>query len=193
MIALLLGLALFLGTHSVRIFAEDFRGRQIAHRGLLQWKGLYSLVSLAGLVLIIWGYGLSREEAVVLWNPPLWTRHLAALVTLPAFVLLVAAYVPGNEFAMRLRHPMILGVKAWALAHLIANGRLGDVVLFGSFLLWAILDFRAARQRDRTGQVPAVVRATPVGTGATIVIGLGLWVAFAFWLHVHLIGVAPFG
>ena len=192
MSALILGLLIFLGAHSVRIFAEDWRGERIARLGPYGWKGLYALVSLVGLGMIVWGYGLSREHAVVVWDPPVWTRHIAALLTIPAFVLLTAAYVPGNRIKAALGHPMVLSVKLWAFAHLIANGRLGDVVLFSAFLAWAVLDFRAARQRDRLAgtRYPA---GTATRDAITVTLGLALWWAFAGYLHVWLIGVRPFG
>ncbi len=192
MMVLILGLALFLGTHSVRILADDWRTRQIARLGEGVWQGLYALASLAGFVLIAWGYGLARAEPVVLWAPPVWTRHLGALLTVPAFVLLVAAYVPGTRIKAAVGHPMVLGVKVWALAHLIANGALADVVLFGTFLVWAVLDFSAARRRDR-----AAGTRYPAGPATrdllAVVIGLAAWVAFALYLHAALIGVPPFG
>ncbi|MDP1900129.1 MAG: NnrU family protein [Rubrivivax sp.] len=191
MTLLLIGLVLFLGVHSVRIVAEGWRGHTIQRLGEGPWKGLYSLLSLAGFALIVWGYGAARMQPVVLWAPPLWTRHLAALLTLPAFVLLVAAYVPGNSLKARLRHPMVLGVKTWALAHLIANHTLADLLLFGAFLVWGLLDFRAARQRDRRLNVlypPGHVGPTVV----TVVVGTVAWAAFAFWAHAPLIGVRPF-
>jgi uncharacterized membrane protein len=153
MTVLILGLILFLGAHSVRIFAEGWRGRFIAQRGEGAWKGLYSLVSIVGFGLIIWGYGLARAQPVVLWAPQLWARHLASLLMLFAFILLAAAYVPKNGIKAWVHHPMVLGVKVWALAHLLANHTLADLLLFGSFLVWAVLDFRSARQRDRAGPV----------------------------------------
>lgn len=192
MTLLILGLVVFLGAHSVRIFADDWRARQITRLGAGPWKGIYSVVSLVGFVLIIWGYGLARAEPIVIWNPPLWTRHVAALLTVPAFILLTAAYIPRNSIKAKLRHPMILGVKIWALAHLLANGMLADVLLFGAFLLWAVLDFRSSRQRDRaSGASPAP--GTVGGTIAATVIGLAAWAVFAFWLHARWIGVDPFG
>jgi uncharacterized membrane protein len=191
MTLLLLGLVMFLGVHSVRIVAEGWRGRMLARLGPGTWKALYSLLSLAGLVLITWGYGAARMQPLVLWAAPLWTRHLAALLTLPAFVMLVAAYVPGNAIKARLRHPMVLGVKTWALAHLIANNTLADLLLFGGFLLWALLDYRSARQRDRASSVIYLPgRAAP--TVVTVVVGLIAWGAFAFWAHALLFGVRPF-
>ena len=187
---LVLGLVLFLGVHSVRIVADGWRTQTLARVGEMPWKGLYSLVSAVGLALIVWGYGLTRQQPVVLWVPPIGMRHAAALLTLIAFVLLAAAYVPRNAIKARLHHPMVLGVKVWALAHLLSNGNLADVLLFGSFLLWAVLSFRAARQRDRamnTGYAPG----TAAGTGVAVVVGAVAWVGFAFWAHAWLIGVAP--
>ena len=113
---------------------------------------MYTVISIVGFGLIIWGYGLARAQPVVLWAPQLWARHLAALLMLFAFILLAAAYVPKNGIKAWVHHPMVLGVKVWALAHLLANHTLADLLLFGSFLVWAVLNFRAARARDRAGQ-----------------------------------------
>jgi uncharacterized membrane protein len=191
MIVLVLGLAIFLGVHSLRIFADDWRSAQMGRIGENAWKGLYSLFSLVGLVLIIWGYGLSRNTPVELWSPPVFTRHLSGLLMLLSFVLLAAAYVPGTRIRQVLGHPMVLGVKTWAFAHLIANGRLGDLVLFGAFLVWAIVLYAASRRRDRKA---GTVR--PKGSASrdalAVVIGIVAWAAFAFWLHAALIGVRPF-
>ena len=192
MILLTLGLVLFLGVHSVRIVAEDFRARQIARMGHNAWKGLYTLASIVGIALIVWGFGLARRQPLVLWSTPPWLMHVAALITIVAFVFVAAAYVPGNGIKARLHHPMVLGVKVWALAHLLANGNLADLLLFGGFLLWAVLCFRAARQRDRVGSVvypPGRLGPTLVAVMA----GLALWAGFAFWAHGALIGVRPFG
>ena len=192
MTILLAGLLIFLGAHSVRIFAEDWRNRTIDRMGANTWKGLYSLVSGVGLALIIWGFGLARQQPVQVWSPPTGMRHLASLLLLVSFVLLAAAYVPGNRIRARLRHPMVLGVKLWAVAHLLANGNLAHMMLFGAFLVWAVLDFRAARARDRlTGTVPSTGSAG--ATGVTVAIGVGAWIAFSLWLHGLLIGVRPFG
>ena len=194
MTLLILGLLLFLGIHSVRIVADDWRARFIAGRGAMTWKGLYSVIAIAGFVLICVGFGQARQQPVVLWSPPRWTHDLAGLLTLAAFVLVTAAYVPGNAVKARLKDPMILGVKTWALAHLLANGTLADVILFGSFLAWAVLDFRAVRRRRAAGLEAGPT--TPVsGARTAIAIGVGVvaWAAFAFWLHRVLIGVAPFG
>jgi uncharacterized membrane protein len=189
---LVLGVVLFLGVHSVRVLADDWRGSLIARRGEGAYKGLYSLASIVGFALIVWGYGLSRTAPVDLWMPPVWTRHLAALLTIPAFVLLAAAYVPGTRIKAAVGHPMVLGVKVWAFAHLIANGRLADVVLFGGFLAWAVLLYIASRRRDRRAGTRYV--AGPASRDMTaIAAGIVAWAAFAFWLHGVLIGVRPFG
>ena len=192
MTLLILGLLLFLGTHSVRIVADDWRTAQLSRLGETRWKGLYSLLSIAGFVLLVWGYGLARQQPVLLWSPPRLMNHLAALLLLLSFVLLAAAYVPRNLFKAKIGHPMILSVKTWALAHLLANGNLAEVLLFASFLLWAVASFQAARKRDRaTGAVyPA---ATAGGSAAALLVGLLAWAIFSFWLHAPLIGVAPFG
>ncbi len=194
MLTLLLGLFLFLGVHSVRIVADPWRTRFIATRGLGTWKGLYALVAIAGFALIVVGFGQARQQPVVLWSPPRWTRDLAGLLTLASFVLLVAAYVPGNAIKARLHDPMILGVKVWALAHLLANGTLSDVLLFGSFLAWSVFDFRAARRRRSAGiDVAPTGPVSNARTAITVVVGIVAWIAFAFHAHAWLIGVRPFG
>ena len=191
MTILILGLLLFLGAHSTRIFADDWRTAQLKRLGEGPWKGIYSLVSLAGFALIVWGFSLARQQPMVLWSPPTAMRHITALLTLIAFVLLAATYVPRNSIKSRLHHPMVLSVKTWAFAHLLANGRLADVVLFGAFLAWAVACYAAARKRDRAAgtQYPA---GSTGATAATVLVGVAIWALFAFWLHGLLIGVRPF-
>ena len=192
MLVLLLGLLVFLGVHSIRIVADGWRTATLARIGEPAWKGVFALLSVVGFVLIVWGFSLARQQPVQLWMPPRGMRHLAALLTLIAFVLLAATYVPRNAIKARLHHPMVLSVKVWALAHLLANGNLAHVVLFGTFLVWAALSFRAARARDRVaGTVyPA---GTAAGTGITLVVGVASWALFAFWAHGALIGIRPIG
>jgi uncharacterized membrane protein len=192
MTALILGLLLFLGAHSVRIVAEPWRTRTIARIGAGAWKGAYSVLSAVGLVLIVWGYGVARQDPVALWAPMLWARHLAGLLTLVAFVLLAAAYVPGNGIKAKLHHPMVLGVKVWALAHLLANHTLADLLLFGGFLLWAVLDYRAARRRDAADGT-TYPPGSLARSGIAVVAGLAAWAFFAFWAHGAWFGVRPFG
>jgi uncharacterized membrane protein len=192
MLALILGLVVFLGVHSSRIVADGYRRSVIERHGQNLWKGVYSLLSLVGFVLIVWGYAAARQEPVVLWGAPTWARHLASLLTLGAFVLLVAAYVPRNGIKARLHHPMVLGVKTWALAHLLANNTLADLLLFGGFVVWAVLSYRAARARDRAAGTtyPA---GTAAATAMAVGVGIAAWALFAFWGHQALIGIGPFG
>ncbi len=192
MTALIVGLLIFLGVHSVRIVAEPWRTGVRARIGENAWKGAYSLASLAGFALLVWGYGQARLDPVPLWAPMLWARHLAALLMLVSFILLAAAYVPGNGIKARLHHPMVLGVKVWALAHLLANHTLADLLLFGGFLAWAVLCFRAARQRDRAAGTVYPPGSLPK-TGVTVVAGTAAWAGFSFWAHAAWIGVRPFG
>jgi uncharacterized membrane protein len=192
MTILVLGLIIFLGVHSVRMLANEWRSAQIARIGEGPWKGLYSLASVLGLVLIVWGYGAARSNPAILWNPPDWTKQLTIVLTLVAFVLVAAAYVPGTRIKAWLGHPMVAGVKVWALAHLIGNGTLAGVILFGSILVWAIVNFAASRRRDRAAGVtyPA---GTLAGDAIAVFVGAIAWVIFAFFLHGWLIGVRPLG
>jgi uncharacterized membrane protein len=192
MALLILGLVIFLGAHSIRIFANDWRGRQLARIGEKRWKGLYAIVSIVGFVMICWGFGLARHQPVLLYVPPLWLRHLNALFTLLAFILVAAAYVPNNHLKARLGHPMLASVKTWAFGHLLATGMLHDVVLFGAFLLWAVVDFVSSRRRDRLAGV-SYPAGTMKGDIITLVAGIVAWAIFAFVLHAWLIGVNPMG
>ena len=189
MILLVLGLVLFLGVHSVSIFAEPFRDRMAAkNEGL--WKGGYALASLAGIVLVCMGYADARTAPTPLWASPGWMSHVAALLLLPVFVLFVAPYLPGRISAAA-KHPQLVAVKLWALAHLLVNGNLADVVLFGGFLAWAVADRISLKRRTpRT-----LVTAPPSGANDAIavVLGLAIYVGFVFWAHAALIGIAPFG
>ncbi len=192
MVYMLAGLVIFLGVHSVRVFANGWRSQMRDKLGVQAYRGMYSMLSLLGFVLIVWGFGIARQTPVLLWTPPVGMRHMAALFTLLAFVLLASAYVPGNMIKARVHHPMVAGVKLWAFAHLLANGTLAHVLLFGSFLAWAVLVFIASRKRDRRdGTVYAMGQAG--ATGVAVAIGVASWIAFTLWLHGWLIGVRPFG
>ena len=185
MLIMIIGLLIFLGVHSVRIVAEDWRTAQIQRMGELPWKAAYAVVSIIGLAIAIWGYGQMRLDPTWLWFPPTGLKHAVSLFMIPAFILLVAAYVPCNHIQAKLGHPMLLAVKLWAFSHLLANGRLGDIVFFGAFLVWAIFCFRAARRRTSG---PA--EATSVGsTIATVVIGLVAYFVFAMYLHIPITGM----
>jgi len=192
MALLILGLVLFLGVHSIRIVANGWRTQQRVRLGEMRWKAMYSVVSIIGFVLIVVGFGLARQHPVLLYVPPVGLRHLNALFTLLAFVLVAAAYVPGNHLKAKLGHPMLAAVKIWAFGHLLATGMLHDVLLFGAFLLWAIVDFASARRRDRADGVVYPV-GTAKGDVIAVVAGIAGWAVFAGWLHAWLIGVNPMG
>ena len=195
---LVLGLVLFLGVHCLSIVSPQGRDRLVKRLGELPFKGLYSLVSLLGLVLIVWGYGAAREAPVMLYAMPGGFRHLAALLMLPVFVLLFAAYLPGRIQRVA-KHPMLLAVKLWALAHLLAQsvtgGTLADVLLFGGFLVWAVADRVSLKHRAAAGvlrQVPAL----PAGKAndfIALVGGVAVYLAIVFGLHAAWFGVRPFG
>jgi uncharacterized membrane protein len=186
MIWLIVGLVTFLGLHSVAIFAPRWRDATIARIGALNWKRLYSVASIVTFVVLVHGCGLARQEPVVLYQPPVWMRHLAMLLMLPAFTLLLSAYLPGR-IKSAVKHPMLAATKLWAFAHLLANGMLGDVLLFGGFLAWAVID------RISVGKRPArAVPGAPAGRFndlIAIVGGLALYVVFVAWGHRALIGV----
>lgn len=191
MSVLIAGLLIFLGVHSVRIFADEWRSRQVARLGENRWKTLYSLISAVGLGLIIWGVGLTRADPVMVWAPAAGMRHLAALLTLPAFILLTAAYVRGNRIKRLVGQPMAAGVALWALAHLLANGRLSDLLLFGGFLGWSVLAYAAAQSRDRLAGV-SYAAGSFARLAVTVIIGIVAWAGFAVYLHVWMIGLRPF-
>ena len=185
------GIALFVLVHSINLIAPNSRRSIIDRVGLQTWKLVYSLIALVGFYLMVVGYAEARMNPTWVWQPPLWTRHASALLTLPAFILLVAAYIPGNRIKAKIGHPMYLSVKLWAAAHLLANGGSHDIGLFGALLLWSVLGFAVSRRRDRavglTGQHAGVSR-----DATTLVLGLAAWAIFAMWLHKALIGISPF-
>jgi uncharacterized membrane protein len=192
MLWLILGLILFLGVHSVSIIDVDWRHRMATRFGELPWKGLYGLVALLGVVLIVIGYGDARRlvDPIVLYQAPLWMRHVTLLLMLPVFVLLLAAYLPGR-IQRGAKHPMLLAVKIWALAHLLANGTLADVLLFGSFLAWAVADRISLKRR-----APVPVPGAPAGRWNDWIAlggGLALYLLFLLWWHEALFGVSPLG
>lgn len=190
MLQLILGLLIFLGVHSARVFADDFRTRFIAQHGLNTWKLAYTAASLPGFVLLVHGYGAVRADSASLYVPPHWLYHLTALLMWVSFILIAAAHVRGNRIKARLGHPMVAGVKAWSLAHLLSNGRIADVLLFGAFLAWAVVDFVSARRRDRA----AGITYPPAGGSRDVVVlaaGTMAYLVFALWLHRWWIGVDP--
>lgn len=193
MLLLVLGLLLFLGTHAFTM-AREPRAALVGRFGEGPYKGAYSLLSLAGIIMVSAGYGAYRASGYVpVWDPPVFTRHLALLLVWVGFVAFAAAYLPGR-IKGALKHPMLVGVKAWALAHLLANGDLGSILLFGSFLAWAVAARISLKRRDTyVAAVHGGPIAAPAGLrndGIALAVGTAAYVAFAIWLHPWLIGVA---
>ncbi len=188
MLQLLLGIVLFFGMHSVAIVALPLRDG-IARQSRAAWSGFYAVTSLIGIVLMVRGYADLRQTPTVLYVTPYWLRHVSALLMLPVFTLFIAPYFPGRIKAA-LKHPQLLAVKTWALAHLLVNGNLADVMLFGAFLVWAVVDRISMKTRE-TRPLPGAPES-PMNDVIIIIVGLALYGAFAFWLHEAMLGLRPF-
>lgn len=188
MLLLIAGLLLFLGIHSLSIVNEPLRDRLAQRLGVVGWQAIYAIIAVAGFILIIQGYAAARLEPVLLYAPPAWLRHASMLLLLPVFILLLAAYLPGRIKAAT-KHPMLLATKIWAFAHLLSNGMLHDVVLFGAFLAWAVVD-RISMKRRVQRPLPGA-KASKLNDAIAVVAGLVLYVWFVKQGHVWLIGVAP--
>ena len=186
---LIFGLVLFLGVHSVAIVSPTLRARAIQQLGERAWKGSYALVSLVGFVLICYGFGLARLASVIVYTPPTWASQVALIVMLPVFPLAVAAYLPGR-IKTAVKHPLLAAVKYWAFAHLLANGSLADILLFGGFFAWAVLDRISLKRRS----APQVLRTAPPGPWndvIAVVLGLAIYALLIGWAHARLFGVSP--
>lgn len=190
MTMLILGLVLFLGVHSVRIVADGWRTRMLAQLGEKTWKLSYTVVSLFGFVLLVWGYGQARQAPVALWPVPAWGAKATGALMLASLTLLFGAYVPGSKIKAAVHHPMLWSVLVFALAHLLANNTLADLLLFGGLGLWAALDLWSCYARDWAAAV-AYPQGKPGMMAINVVAGVAVWALFAFWLHVVLIGVSP--
>jgi uncharacterized membrane protein len=187
---MIIGLAAFLGSHTL-VAMRPARAAVIARLGEMPYKALFAVVSLAGLVLIGWGFGAYRDAGLInIWMPPAWTRHLALLLVWPAIICVVAAYIPG-DIKRILKHPMLVGVKLWALAHLIANGDLGSIVLFGSILAWAVFDRITLKRRSDAGG-PPIPDGGRRNDFFAVAIGTLVYFALGFWFHPLVIGVPVF-
>ncbi|MFZ0987141.1 MAG: NnrU family protein [Xanthobacteraceae bacterium] len=187
----ILGLVIFLGTH-VFVTMRDHRAALVARIGELPYRGLFSLVSIVGIVLIGYGFAAYRAAGpIMVWYPPVWTRHIVVALMWPASIMVAAAYIPGNIKRV-LKHPMLVGVKTWAFAHLCANGDLGGIILFGSVLAWAVYDRITLKHRKDAGAPPI-----PVGGAKNdiiaIVVGTIIYLALGFVFHPIVIGVPAFG
>ena len=183
---LILGVVLFIGIHSISIINEGLRDRLAAKFGEMGWKGLYSVISIIGFVLLIYGYGQARQNPIVLYNSPAWLHYINYFLMLFVFQLFLAANFPGKIKAMA-KHPLLAATKIWAFAHLLVNGTVADVILFGSFLAWAVMD--RISMKHRTQRPIMAMPASGLNDIICVVVGLGLYAAFFVWLHASWIGV----
>jgi uncharacterized membrane protein len=190
MAILVLGLVIFLGLHSTRIVSESGREKAIARIGEGPWKGIYSLISVVGFVLIVWGFARARYDAPQLWTPPTWGRHITMLLMLVAPILLASFHFKRSHIAVITHHPMLWSVLLWSLAHLFANGSAADLVLLGAFLVWSAADLASSYARDRSNRV---VYPEPqlAATAGAVVVGLVLYAALLGGLHLWLFGMSP--
>jgi uncharacterized membrane protein len=191
MLILVMGLVIFFFVHSVRLVAPNWREKSMAIHGEMRWKMRFGMITLIAVGLIVMGYSQARLEPVWLWFPPVWTRHLAGLLVLVALFFVGSALVPNTTMKKKVGYPMIIAIKIWAFAHLISNGSLADVILFGSFLVWSIVSFAVYRRRDRKA---GVIRDQEAGVQfdlAAFTFAMVTWFAIAFYLHQTIIGVSP--
>jgi uncharacterized membrane protein len=188
MLQLLIGIVLFFGAHSASIVALPVRERMVA-KNEIAWKAVYALASLAGIVLMARGYADLRSAPTVIYTTPYWMRHVSALLLLPVFIFFIAPYFPGR-IKTALKHPQLVAVKLWAVAHLLVNGMLADLLLFGSFLAWAVVD-RISLKRRTQRPLPGAPESG-INDAIIVVVGLALYAVFALWAHEWLFGVRPF-
>lgn len=191
MTLLVIGLALFIGFHSIRIVSPAGRLALIERFGDKGWKALHSIVSLVALVLLVYGFGEARSDTPVLWYPPIWTRHIALTLMIPAVICLVASALPAGWIRTKTKFPLVLAVKIWALAHLIANGELSSILLFATFLAWGVVLRIALKRAVARGEVTYPVFVSARYDVISIIVGLALWAAMILGLHEWLIGVPP--
>ncbi|MGA9602497.1 MAG: NnrU family protein [Methyloceanibacter sp.] len=187
MTLLIVAIAVFLGIHLVPTMTE-LRDRLIGRLGRTGYRVLFALLSTASLILLI--YAFAKAPVVTVWSPPAWTRWVAIVLMLPAFIFLVAAFVPGKIKA-KLKHPFLVAIKTWALAHLIANGDLAAMILFAAFLAYAVYDRISLKHRTATSLIPIPATGPPLNDVVAVVLGTVLYVVVLFWLHKLLIGVSP--
>ncbi|MBS0387795.1 MAG: NnrU family protein [Proteobacteria bacterium] len=186
--ALVAGLIVFLGTHSIAIVAPYWRDRFVARIGPAAWRAMYSLVSLLGLLLVIHGFAAARAAPLIWYTPAAWTHGVVRVLMLPVFPLLLAAYFPGRIQAAA-KHPMLAAVKLWAFAHLLANGTAAEVLLFGGFLAWAVVDRISLKRRPPRATLS--LPASKWNDAIVVVVGLALYVLVVAWAHERLFGVSP--
>jgi uncharacterized membrane protein len=187
MTTLIIGLIIFLGVHSISNVAPAWRDRCAGAMGENAWQGLYSVIALVGLVLVIQGYGIARQTPTIVYVPPAWLRDTAIVLLAPVFPLLLAAYLPGKIRSILRNNPMLVATKLWATSHLLANGALADIVLFGSFLAWAA--FTRVSLKFRTPRTIRTLPASDLNDVIAVVGGLAIYFAFIRGVHLLLIGM----
>ncbi len=191
MALLILGIVLFLGLHLVRVVAPGLRSSMIARLGEGGWKGAYSIASIVALVILIYGFGQARDMTPI-WTPPFWMSHITILLMLFALICLVASLLPAGHIAVRTKHPMVLSVKIWALAHLLSNGDGAAILLFAAFLAWGVILRISLKRRERAGEITLRPFVSGKYDLYAIVIGVIVWALIIWKLHAWIIGVSPF-
>ena len=191
MLLLVISLILFFAIHLTRVIAPGWRTSVIAAKGERMWKLSYTVASIASLALVIHAFGEARQETGILYTPPIWMAHLASLLMLVAIICLVASLMPPGHVATKTKHPMVLSVKIWALAHLLANGETSSVILFAGFLAWGVVLRIALKRRERSGELVRQPFVSARYDALAAVIGLLVYLLFIWRLHVWLIGVQP--
>ena len=191
MALLVFSIVLFLVLHSLRIFAPQWRERTIKRMGVHAWRGVYSLLSIASLVLLIYAFSASRSVTPMLYTPPMFTTHITLTLMLIAMILLMASILPAGKIAVWVKHPMVTSVKVWAFAHLLSNGELNSVLLFGGFLIWAVLVRISAKRRTRAGEKVVRDFVSTQYDIASVIGGIALYAVILLYLHQMLIGVSP--
>ncbi|MGV1752150.1 NnrU family protein [Agrobacterium sp. CG674] len=191
MLLLVISLIVLLGTHSVRIFAPGFRNKMIAQMGEGPWKGAYSVVSILAVAFVANAFGQARQVTGILYSPPIWTSHIALTLMLFSMICLVAGLIPAGHIATKMKHPLVLAVKIWALAHLLANGETSSVLLFVAVLAWGVVMRISLKRRARAGEVVTRPFVSARYDILAVVLGIVLWAAFIWKLHEWLIGVQP--
>lgn len=191
MVVLVVGIILFLGVHLLRVIAPGFRHSLIERLGEKAFRGVYSVVSILTLIFLIYGFSIARYETKVLYSPPVWMAHITITLMLLALICLAASLLPAGHIATKTKHPMVLSVKIWALAHLLANGDSASVLLFVAFLAWGVVLRISLKRRQRAGEVVLRPFVSAKYDLYAVIIGLVAWLLLLFKLHAWLIGVSP--
>ncbi|MDM9621654.1 NnrU family protein [Rhizobium sp. S96] len=191
MTLLIVGIILFLGLHLVRVVAPGFRQSMISTLGANGWRATYSIVSILALVLLIYGFGQARQVTGMLYTPPVWMAHITITLMLIAVICLVASLLPAGHIAVKTKHPMVLSVKIWAFAHLLANGETSSVLLFAAFLAWGVILRISLKRRERAGEITLQPFVSAKYDLYAVIIGVIAWALITFKLHELLIGVSP--